>query len=54
MLSKHASMAFSEAQAQAWLYFENALSVHTDLLYTPTGLSAVQALALMVNFGYGL
>jgi hypothetical protein len=54
MLSKHASMTFLEAQAQAWLYFENALSVHTDLLYTPTGLAAVQALALMVSPGYGL
>jgi hypothetical protein len=42
-------MTFSEAQGQAWQYFENALSVHTELLYTPTGLSAVQALALMVS-----
>lgn len=49
MLSKQASVTFSEAQSQAWLYFENALSVHTELLYTPTGLTAVQALALMVS-----
>ena len=49
VLSKQASVTFSEAQSQAWLYFENALSVHTELLYTPTGLTAVQALALMVS-----
>jgi hypothetical protein len=49
ILSKHASMTFTEAQTQGWQYFENALSVHTELLYTPTGLPAVQALALMVN-----
>jgi hypothetical protein len=49
VLSKLASVTFSEAQAQAWSYFENALSVHTELLYTPTGLTAVQALALMVR-----
>lgn len=49
ILSRHASMGFSEAQAQAWQYFENALSVHAELLYTPTGLPAVQALALMAS-----
>lgn len=49
MLAKHASMTFSGAQAQVWQYFENDLSVHTELLYTPTGVSAVQALALMAS-----
>lgn len=42
-------MGFSEAQAQAWQYFENALSVHTELMLTPTGLPAVQALASMAS-----
>jgi hypothetical protein len=41
--------AFVEAQEKAWAYFENALSVHTDLLYMRTGLSAVQALLAMVS-----
>ena len=55
ILAKQTSMTFSEAQAQAWQYFENALSVHTELLYTPTGLPAVQALAIMVRiFGVRL
>lgn len=49
VLSKDPSITFAEAQAQAWRYFENALSVHTDLLYTPTGLVAVEALALMAS-----
>jgi hypothetical protein len=42
------STTFVDAQAQAWRYFENALDVHTELLYSPTGLLAVQALAAMV------
>ena len=48
-LSKSHSTTFIEAQAEAWRYFENALSVHTELLYTPTGISAVRALAAMVR-----
>ena len=49
VMSKDPTTTFAEAQAQAWRYLENSLSVHTDLLYTPTGLSAVEALALMVS-----
>jgi hypothetical protein len=49
VMSKDSANTFAEIQAQAWRYFENALSVHTDLLYTPTGLTAVEALALMVS-----
>ena len=49
VLSKDPSTTFGEDQARAWRYFENALSVHTELLYTPTGLPAVQALAIMVG-----
>jgi hypothetical protein len=42
------STPFAEAQERAWQFFENALSVHTELLYCTTGLLAVQALAAMV------
>lgn len=49
VLAKDLSVSFTEAQARAWRFFENALSVHTELLYTPTGLTAVQALALMAS-----
>lgn len=43
------STPFAEAQERAWQFFENALSVHTELLYCTTGLLAVQALAAMVR-----
>jgi hypothetical protein len=43
------STPFAEAQEQAWRFFENALSVHTELVYCTTGLLAVQALAAMVR-----
>ena len=49
LLSKDPSTTFMETQQQAWKYFENALSVHTELLCTPPGLPAVQALTLMVR-----
>ncbi|KAF3009192.1 hypothetical protein E8E14_006037 [Neopestalotiopsis sp. 37M] len=39
--------AFSESRAQSWKYLENALSVHTELLYGPTSLDCIQALLLM-------
>ncbi|KAF7892091.1 hypothetical protein EAF00_008393 [Botryotinia globosa] len=43
-----------EIQGQAWRYFENALDVHTELLYGSTGLMAVQALTAMGFFAEGL
>ena len=46
---KDSSMTFLESQQLAWRYFENALAMHTELLCTPTGLCAVQSLALMVS-----
>ena len=49
VLSKRQSTSFAEAQAHAWKYFEKALSVHWELLYSRTGLAAVQALAAMVG-----
>lgn len=56
VLGKDHSISFVDAQARAWSFFENALSVHTEILFNPTGLSAVQALTLMVItlFGRGL
>ncbi|RSL58714.1 hypothetical protein CEP54_007604 [Fusarium duplospermum] len=39
--------AFSESRAQSWKYLENALSVHTELLYGPTDLDCIRALVLM-------
>ena len=41
--------AFNEARNTSWRYFENALSVHTELVYARSGIIAVQALALMVS-----
>jgi hypothetical protein len=49
MLKGH-SVPFVEAQRRAWRYFENAISVYTELLFTPTGLPVVQALAMMVRY----
>ncbi|OCL02150.1 hypothetical protein AOQ84DRAFT_349537 [Glonium stellatum] len=46
--------AFVDAQAKAWRYFENALSMHTDLIYMRTGLPAVQTLLAMAFFTEGL
>ena len=48
IMSTDTSVSFREAHKQAWEFFENAMSVHTELLITPTGLIAVQALTLMV------
>ncbi|ETI21720.1 hypothetical protein G647_08067 [Cladophialophora carrionii CBS 160.54] len=37
-------------QGYEWQYFQNALSVHTDLLYTRSSFMAIQALAIMAFF----
>ncbi|KIW27762.1 uncharacterized protein PV07_07470 [Cladophialophora immunda] len=47
-LSKCSS--FQEANQSAWGYFENALSVHTEMLYFRTSIVGVQALTLMAYF----
>jgi hypothetical protein len=49
LLSKDPSITFMQVQQEAWKYFENSLSVHTELLCFPSGLPAVQALTLMVR-----
>ena len=53
-LSKDHSTTFSDAQVQAWQYFENALSVLRELELSPAGLSAVQALTAMTFYVEGL
>lgn len=47
-LAKDASYSFSDVQNEAWSYFRNAMSVHTELLFTFTELLAVRALIAMV------
>ncbi|EXJ70411.1 uncharacterized protein A1O5_06479 [Cladophialophora psammophila CBS 110553] len=42
--------SFQEANQSAWGYFENALSVHTEMLYFRTSIVGVQALTLMAYF----
>ncbi|KAJ9614387.1 hypothetical protein H2200_002523 [Cladophialophora chaetospira] len=46
-LAKQKSCSWTEAQHRSWPYFENALASQFDLLYTPTGLAAVRAIAAM-------
>ena len=41
--------AFIESRNQSWWYFENALSVHTELIYARSDVVAIQALAVMVS-----
>ena len=38
-----------EAQSKAWRFFENALGVHTELVYFRSDVSAVQALLVMAS-----
>ncbi|KIW06082.1 uncharacterized protein PV09_03253 [Verruconis gallopava] len=48
------SNSFVKSQEQAWKYFENALSVHTELIYMRSSLMAIQALVTMAFFTEGL
>jgi len=41
--------AYVTARQQSWRYFENAMSVHTELLFMRTNTMAVEALLLMVR-----
>ena len=47
-LAKQKTVPWKEVQDRSWPFFENALSVYVELLYTPTGLLAVRALSAMV------
>jgi len=49
LLSKENSGAFRVGKGHGWHYFQNALSMHTYLLFTRTNLMAVQALTVMVR-----
>jgi hypothetical protein len=40
--------SWSDTQKQGWRYFQNAFSVHNDLIYSWSSVVAVQALTLMV------
>ncbi|KIV79464.1 hypothetical protein PV11_07026 [Exophiala sideris] len=42
--------SFRDATQSAWVWFENALSVHTEVLYFRTSIVGVQALTLMAYF----
>lgn len=44
------SAKFADIQQLSLRYFQNALSVYTDLLYMPSGLTAVEALIAMVRW----
>lgn len=48
-LSKYTSRSFKDIQREAWSYFQGAMSVLTELLFTPSGLLAVRALCAMVR-----
>lgn len=41
--------SWGDAQRKSWQYFENALSVHTELVYFRSNISTVQALLAMVR-----
>jgi hypothetical protein len=47
-LAKEPSGGFRVAHRRSWKYFQNALSVYTELHFARTGLMAVQALTVMV------
>ena len=42
-------MKYAEAQAKAWRFFENALAVFVELVFAPSAIPAVQAVAAMVS-----
>ena len=42
------SCTLADAQKRAWRYFEKALSVYNDILFYPSSLMGVEAVAAMV------
>lgn len=48
-MSRDPSKTFEDVQNEAWRYFQEALSVLNELIFTPTGLLAVRALVAMVR-----
>ncbi len=47
-LVRSGEKGYTEAHRESWSYFENALSVHAELLYFRSSVMGVQALTLMV------
>lgn len=47
-------VSFNNARKQAWRLYENALAVHTDLLYGRTDITTIQALLFMAFFAEAL
>lgn len=54
ILAKNPNATFATAQAKAWRFFKNSLSVLTEILLPPSSLTAIQALTLMVCIVYEL
>ncbi|CZR53549.1 uncharacterized protein PAC_03428 [Phialocephala subalpina] len=54
IIKNNSAAAFDEIHAQSWPYFENALYVHTDLLYSKCSITAVQALMAMSIYVEGI
>ena len=50
LLLEDGAVTFTEAQAQSSRYFENVLSIHTELLYGPSSLDTVRALVALAFF----
>jgi hypothetical protein len=49
LISEPLPASYLAARDTSWGYFENALSVHTELLYVRSDSTAVEALLLMVS-----
>ena len=41
--------SWSQAQDRGWAYFQNAFSVHSDLVFCWSSVTAIQALFIMVG-----
>ncbi|KAM3519580.1 hypothetical protein MY4038_009746 [Beauveria bassiana] len=52
-LSISKTSTYGQALSKSWLFFEKALSVHTEMILFSSSLPAVQALALMVYYAEG-
>ncbi|KAM0738128.1 hypothetical protein ACQRIT_007320 [Beauveria bassiana] len=53
-LSISKTSTYGQTLSKSWLFFENALSVHTEIILFSSSLPAVQALALMVYYAEGI
>ncbi|KAJ8117753.1 hypothetical protein OPT61_g1124 [Boeremia exigua] len=54
MVQSSPTNSFESSQNSSWKYFENAMSVHTELIYMRSGLMAIQALMAMAFYTEGL